>query len=306
MSRAQALGLLALLALFWGLNWPIMKIGLTEIPPWVFRALASGIGGLGLLALAWANRLPLGIPRHELPRLALAALLNITLWNMLILYGIDMMNSGRAAILAYTMPIWASVFGVVVLGEKLTYRSVVALTLGVVAMSLLFLGGGPGAERGVLGPVLVVLGAMCWGAGTVAVKHFRFAMPVTVMTAWQHLIGTLPIAVVAALWDVHNVREVTLVPALCVVYNMTITAIFCYWAYFKIVAHLPIVACTVGTLMVPVLGVLFTAVIFRVPPTLLDYLALAAVAAAVFLVLTPSSPFSGSDAVVASVRPKRP
>ncbi|MDX1435091.1 MAG: DMT family transporter [Gammaproteobacteria bacterium] len=288
MSRRHALVLLALLAVFWGLNWPIMKIGLTEIPPWVFRALASGVGGLGLLVLARAGRQPLGIPRHELPRLALAALLNITLWNMLILYGIDLMNSGRAAILAYTMPIWASLLGVVVLGEKLTHRAVIALALGIAAMALLFLGGEPGAERSLLGPALVVLGAMSWGAGTVAVKHFRFSMPVTVTTAWQHLIGTLPIAVVAAVWDVDNIREVTLGPALCVVYNMTVTAIFCYWAYFKIVNALPIVACTVGTLMVPVLGVLFTALIFRVPPTAQDYVALAAVVGAVFLVLTPS------------------
>jgi len=286
MTKGMSALLLALLAVFWGLNWPIMKIGLTEIPPWVFRGAASLVGGLGLLGLAWSSRLPLRIPRHELPRLAIAAVLNITLWSILVLYGIDQMNSGRAAILAYTMPLWATLLGVLVLGERLTVRAVIALCLGLFAMSLLFFGGDGASEKSLLGPSLVVAAAVSWGAGTVAVKHFRFSIPVTVLVAWQHLIGVVPILVVVAVWDRHNVGEVSLLPALCVVYNMTVTAILCYWAYFKVVSHLPVVASTVGTLMVPVIGVLSTAVIFREPPLAADYVSLVAVATAVYLVMT--------------------
>jgi drug/metabolite transporter (DMT)-like permease len=47
--------------------------------------------------------------------------------------------------------------------------------------------------------------------------------------------------------------------ALSVLYNGTITGGLCYWAYFRVVADLPVVMSTVGTLMVPVIGVFATA-----------------------------------------------
>jgi drug/metabolite transporter (DMT)-like permease len=278
--------LLGLLALFWGANWPIMKVALGEVPPWVFRALASTSGGAGLLLIAWLGRLPLRVPRREWGRLAIASLLNITVWNILILYGVAMMNSGRAAILAYTMPLWASLFAIFFLGEALTRRRVAALLLGLVGMALLFAGGAT-REEGLLGPALVVVSAVCWGAGTVAVKRFGFSMPVTVFTAWQHLVGVAPIVVVALAWDVHHIGEVTLFPALGVLYNMTVTAVFCYWAYFKIVASLPVAVSTIGTMVVPVIGVFCTALVFATPPAPADYAALTAVICAVYLALVP-------------------
>jgi drug/metabolite transporter (DMT)-like permease len=288
LARPTAVVLLGLLAVFWGVNWPALKLGLTEYPPWVFRSLASVVGGLGLLVLAWLGGQPLRVPRREWKGLFVASMLNMTAWNLLLLYGLERMNSGRAAILAYTMPMWASLIGTFVLGERLSGRGIAALALGLAGMALLFDAGGESGNR--LGPLLVLLSAVSWGAGTVAIKHYRFTMPVTVLTAWQHLVGVAPIVVGAVAFDVQRMGEVSLGPTLCVVYNMTVTSIFCYWAYFKVVSNLPVVVSTVGTLMVPLVGVFSDALVFGTRPAGADYVALVAVAGAVFLVLNrPSS-----------------
>ena len=42
--NARQLALLAGLTLVWGLNWPIMKFGVTQFPPLSFRALSMWIG----------------------------------------------------------------------------------------------------------------------------------------------------------------------------------------------------------------------------------------------------------------------
>jgi len=151
---------------------------------------------------------------------------------------------------------WAALLGTLVLGERLTARRLAALALGLAGMALLF---EAGDDR--LGPALVLLSAVSWGAGTVAIKHYRFQMPVTVLTAWQHLVGVAPIVVGALIWDVHNMGEVSAGPTLAVLYNMTVTSIFCYWAYFKVVSSMPVVVSTVGTLMVPVIGVFSSALV---------------------------------------------
>lgn len=285
MKVRSSIALLGVLAVLWGANWPIMKIGMEDVPPWVFRALASVSGGFGLLLIASYRHLPLRIPSGQLGALAFSAVLNMAVWNILVLYGLAFMNSGRAAILAYTMPLWASLLGALVLKEGLTLRSGFALLLGMAGMALLFFDEFKTLNGNVLGPLLVVLGAMSWAAGTVAVKYYAFAMPVIVLTAWQHLLGAIPLLFVAVIWDIHNVDSVSLASALCVLYNMTVTGIFCYWAYFEVVTRLPVVASTVGTLMVPVCGIFFDSMVFNTMPKWVDYLALITVAGAVILVV---------------------
>ena len=281
-----AMVLLGILALFWGANWPIMKIGLTEFPPFVFRSVASLAAAAGLFAIARASGLSLKVPRSEWRGLVIASTLNIAAWNVPVLYGVGMMNSGRASILAYTMPLWAALAGVVLLRERLSGRSMLALGFGLVGMALLFFGDAQALETGLAGPLLVVAAAITWGIGTAAMKYFAFSPPVTVLTAWQHVIGSVPVAVIAIIWDVHNMPDqVSLIPTLCILYNMTVTGILCYWAFFKVVTMLPVVISTVGTLMVPIIGVAADSLFFHTWPTLVDYLALIAVAGAIFLVV---------------------
>ncbi|WP_323794786.1 DMT family transporter [Nisaea sp.] len=282
-----AIFLLAMLALLWGLNWPVMKLSLAEYPPFVFRAIAGISAALGLFAMAKARGRTLRVPRAEWKGLVIVSLLNMSVWNIAVLYGVDLMESGRAAILAYTMPLWATLTGAWLVKEPLRTRSILALGLGLVGMCLLFFGDDRAISGDPLGPALVVLAAISWGTGTAAVKYFRFSMSVTALTGWQQMLGALPIAVIAIVWDYQNMPEsVTLVPTLGLVYNMTITGIFCYWAYFNVVTMLPVVVSTVGTLMVPVVGVAADALIFGTVPGIVDYAALVAVVSAVFLVMT--------------------
>ena len=276
-----------MLALLWGLNWPVMKLSLAEYPPFVFRAIAGISAALGLFAMAKASGRTLRVPRAEWKGLVIVSLLNMSVWNIAVLYGVDLMESGRAAILAYTMPLWATLTGAWLVKERLRARSILALGLGLVGMCLLFFGDDRAISGDPLGPALVVLAAISWGTGTAAVKYFRFSMSVTALTGWQQMLGALPIAVIAIVWDYQNMPEsVTLVPTLGLVYNMTITGIFCYWAYFNVVTMLPVVVSTVGTLMVPVVGVAADALIFGTVPGIVDYAALVAVVSAVFLVMT--------------------
>ena len=48
----QGLILLALLSLGWGLNWPVMKVVLSEVPPLYFRAGCLIVGGFGVALMA--------------------------------------------------------------------------------------------------------------------------------------------------------------------------------------------------------------------------------------------------------------
>lgn len=284
-TPALAVALLAMIAVLWGCNWPIMKLGLAELPPWVFRAGASVVSAAGLFMISALAGHRLGVPRCEWRAVAVGGVLNITLFNMFVAYGVTAMDAGRAGIIAYTMPLWATVIGTMVLKERLTPRQVAGLVVGLLGMVLLFSVDAVALKGSVLGPVLILGAAISWGAGTVVIKQARLTTPITVAVAWQHTIGVIPIALVAVGWDWQHVDQLNLWPVMSLVYNMLITGIICYWAYFKVVQMLPVVASTVGTLMVPVIGVFSNELIFGVAPHMVDYAALACVGGAVFLVV---------------------
>ena len=61
LSRKQWIGLV-LLTLVWGVNWPVMKLGVTHYPPLAFRMLSMWLG-LPVLALGMVLlRLPFRVP----------------------------------------------------------------------------------------------------------------------------------------------------------------------------------------------------------------------------------------------------
>ena len=83
-----------------------MKIVMFEWNVWHFRAVWLIGGAVCFFALARAMGYPLGVPKGEWGRLCVAALFNVTGWQMFSGFGVALLASGRAAIIAYTMPLW--------------------------------------------------------------------------------------------------------------------------------------------------------------------------------------------------------
>lgn len=257
-TRLSAAGLLllAFLALGWGLNWPIMKIVLADVPPLTFRGGCLLLGGLGVLAIGRLDGQPWAIPRGAFGRLTALAATNIVGWNVLMIYGVGLMPAGRAALLGYTMPLWSMLFSLWLLGERLTTRRMAGLALGLAGVAALM-----GEYRSVLGTAplgaLCMLGAaMSWGLGVVLLKRFALKMPTTMLTGWSMLIGALPVCVAALLLEAGQWRAVGLWPAFGLAYNVVVAFMFCYWAWNRIVLMVPVAVSSLSSLLTPVIGVL--------------------------------------------------
>jgi drug/metabolite transporter (DMT)-like permease len=127
---ASSLVLVAVLTLVWGCNWPVLKVGVTELAPLTFRAATLGFAGLGLLLVSKLSGGSIRIPRALWPHVLMLAFFNITGWNALILFGVQQMPAGRSAILAYTMPLWGVLFSLLLLHEPLSGRKLTGLLVG--------------------------------------------------------------------------------------------------------------------------------------------------------------------------------
>ncbi len=280
---------LASLTLAWGFNWTAMKVALAEVPPWTFRSLCLGLGSAVLFLALRAGGQRIVLPTGQWGRLWLLALLNITSWNMLVAFGVGMIPSGRAAIVAYTMPVWAVPLSVWLLGERITGRKLAGLALGIGGLTLLLLESFAGLGRAPLGSLLVLGAAVSWALGTVLQKRFPVSLPVGPYTAWIMLLGGVPIFAGAIVFeDWHSLQGVGVIAWLGTAYNVVIAFAFAHWAWIKIATSVPVSVFSISMLLIPVLGVVSGMLFLGERPTWAEYAALVLVVCALLTVLRPS------------------
>jgi drug/metabolite transporter (DMT)-like permease len=60
------------------------------------------------------------VHKGELGKLTIAALLNITGFQLCVAFGLLLVEARCGAVVAHTMPFWATIFAAIFLGERLT------------------------------------------------------------------------------------------------------------------------------------------------------------------------------------------
>jgi drug/metabolite transporter (DMT)-like permease len=254
--------LLAGLTFVWGFNWTAMKVALSEVAPFTFRTLCLAAGSGLLFVFLRLSGQPLAIPRSEWRRLAVIAFFTITAWNVLVAFGVRLIPSGRAAILAYTMPAWSIPLSAWLLRERINGRKLLGLALGMGGMALLLRDEVARLRGAPLGSLLVLGAAVTWALGTVLQKKLPVRAPVAAYTAWMMLVGGVPIYGAALLFDdFAALGRIALWPALAVAYNVVFAFAWAYWAWVKLVTTVSVTTFSLSMLTVPVVGV-FCGMIF--------------------------------------------
>ena len=246
---------LGLLTLVWGINWPIMKAGVTGFPPLTFRMLCLWLGtpvlGLALLAM----RVPFRIGREHWRELLVLSVFNMFIWHGLIIIAVQSLSSGRAAILGYTMPMFSAVLGALVFGERLASRAwagVGAATLGVVLLlwhEVTHLSGRP------QGVVLALVAASTWALGTQLLRRTRMPVPTLAISFWMTALTAVVMTVLALIFERDRWVEPSPTTWASIGFNAVLVFGFAHAAWFYLARSLPPVASTLSVMLIPVVGV---------------------------------------------------
>ncbi|MGB3288845.1 MAG: DMT family transporter [Burkholderiaceae bacterium] len=197
MNARQLLGLV-LLTLMWGVNWPVMKLGLREWSPLWFRAVTMAGGALVLLAYYRLQGIPV-LPRgvKQWRSVLVLALPNMMGWHGLSIIGVAHLPAGRAAILGFTMPVFTVLLTVLFYGERFTARLALAVTTVLIAIALLLwnelhaLAGSP------VGIAWMQAAAFCWALGTVWMQRAKLTLAPETLVIWMLMVASLGLGLVA-------------------------------------------------------------------------------------------------------------
>ncbi len=285
----RALALVALLTLLWGTNWMLFPLAVREVSVWTFRGVAMLGAGLMLLAVARARGQSLRLPNAQRPRVVAAALVYLALWNVASTYAAVLIPSGQAALLGFTMPLWAALFSWLVWREPLLGRMRWAMLLGAVGVGLLMWRSFGAYAQAPLGVGLGLLAGIGWAVGTLIIKRagvdMQASVSATVLTGWQLLIAAVPVVIGAFAfaqgpWFVPSLSSVLLISYIAVV-PMALGNL----AWFSIVGLLPANVAGLSSIMVPVVAMVAGALVHGEPLGLVQWAAMVCCVAALGLVM---------------------
>jgi len=286
-TRPAALALLCILILIWGVNWPIMKLALEYIPPLTFAAARLALGGLCIMAILVARRRFRLPSRHDLPVVFSIGIFQLAAFLAFIHLGLMHVEAGRAAILSYTTLIWVTPLAILFLGERLTPLNSTGLLCGLGGVFVLFNPGGfDWSNRSLLlGNGFLIAAALAWAICILHVRVHSFRLSPLQLTPWQMLVAIIPLAIMASIWeaDTKIVWSATLWGAFA--YNGALATGFALWAWLTVNRALPAITSAIGSLGVPVVGLIASALWLGEPITATSGIGLLLISAGLTLIM---------------------
>jgi drug/metabolite transporter (DMT)-like permease len=253
-SRTRLLGILALalLAPIWGYGWVVTKVALTYSDPILFAALRMPISAAFLFLVMIALRRPLRPP--PLKYTVLVGLLQTTIFVAFSTIALDHAGAGKVSVLTYTMPFWLLLLAWGFLHERLQGLQWPAVVLSFVGLLLVVQ---PWAFEGIASGVLTVLGGLSWATSALIVKLLQRKQPLDVLalTAWQMAFGSIALVILAVItydggpqWTLGFIASWS--------YTVVLANALAWFLWLFALHSLPAGAAGLGTLAIPVVGVL--------------------------------------------------
>lgn len=283
-SQAGAVALVMTIGVLWGLNWPAVKFILGSIPPWTFRALAFSLGAILLAVMAHRAGEHLRVPACERMPLIIASLLTVFGFNVFTAFGQLLTETSKAAIIAFTMPMWAALLAVIFLGERFTLNRLAALLLGMAGLATLLGGDARSFIDHPAGFLFMLGAAVSWAAGTVLLKARDWAIAPLSRSAWLVGVSAIPAWAGALLFEQPWTLGLPDASVLAVfAFHVVGPVALCYAAWVSLVSRLPASTAAIGTLLIPVVGVLSSSLLLGDVLTLDKTIALGLIVSSVAL-----------------------
>ncbi len=246
--------LILLVTVSWGLNYPIMKFVVTSYPPLTFRAFTFTIGFVLLGAYALRRGEPLHIPVSERWLAFKLGMPNMVLWHLGLIYGVTLLNSGRAAIVGYTMPVWALLASILMFKNTLTVRGIMGVVCSLLATFLLARDEMSNFAGQPLGLACTLAAAMAWGVGNAMMKNCKISISSMALTFWMLLLAAICFTVLAFVFEQDRWAWPTWMQFAAIFYAGAVTFAISYVAWFRVARKLTPVASGLSIMLVPMVG----------------------------------------------------
>lgn len=230
--------LLVLMALIWGVNFSVLKVGTRHFAPLTLNGLRLALAAtvLGVLAAVRRRHLP---SRGDAVRLVLLGVLGHGLYQVLFIEGVAHATASTAALVMAAGPAFIGIVGRLLGVERPSRAAWAGIGLQLAGMAGVVSGSAtqraaPGQDGGLLGPALVLAAALTWACYAVLLKPFAARVDGLQLSAWT-LFGGVAVLLPAAAPGVARLDWGAVAPAGwgAVLYSALLAMVTAYLFYYR-------------------------------------------------------------------------
>jgi drug/metabolite transporter (DMT)-like permease len=263
-SPASADLLLLTAVTLWGLNFSIVKFGLSEIAPLAFPVFRFGLGGIALLIILRLREGSIGVRREDLPLLVLVGFFGITLSQISFVFALTNTSASDTALVMATAPIVTALLAAAVGLERMGRRHWIAVSIGLVGLVLVVAGGASGVRLGsnLLGDGLALTNVVVSSISALPILPLLRRYSAHRILTYEMLIGTailLPFAVPGLV--AQNYAGVTLAGWGSLAYAVVFSGIVTNLLYFTAIGRVGPSRAAVYQYLQSFLAVLFAVIL---------------------------------------------
>jgi drug/metabolite transporter (DMT)-like permease len=128
---------ITLFCLIWSFAFVAGKIGVAYCPPLLLLAARFSLAGVLILAIQAVRREPWQMSWRDAAVFAIIGIANNALYLGLGYTGLKTVSAGLGGLIISANPVFTAVFAALVLGEALTWRKVLGLSLGIIGVTMI-------------------------------------------------------------------------------------------------------------------------------------------------------------------------
>lgn len=289
LHRAKVFLAFGLLYVFWGGTYTANRIGVVHVPATVLAGVRLGVAGALILLFSrlLGKRLLAGFA--EMRRLFVLGVLLLFAGNVALVWAQFYLPSGLAALLAAIVPVYIALIELALPdGERLRPVGNIGLALGCVGLAIL---AWPSARAGLRGEprefmaiAVLLLGALGFSFGAVLSRKSRLTLDLFVCVGWEMIAASicdLSLATVTGAWNsAHWNRE----SLFALMYLIVCGSIIGFSCFMWLLSNAPITKVATYTYVNPVVAVLLGAAILDERLQGNEWIGMATILVAVFLV----------------------
>jgi drug/metabolite transporter (DMT)-like permease len=191
-QKSKVLIVLAFIAIYiiWGSTYVFNKIAVNQLPPFFLASFRFITAGLLIMSIAKILKFKLAIRKKQLLNCFIASFLFLVYGNGVFVWALKYVDSGFAALLASTQPLFVLLLLRLVDRKPMQKKSIIGVSLGLFGMYLLVSQREITASEGsVLGIFMIFTCVLSWSYGSVFVSKADLPNNFFVSTGYQMLMA---------------------------------------------------------------------------------------------------------------------
>lgn len=248
-------------AVVWGSTYLAIRIGVQELPPFLFAGARHLTAGTILVLVSLIARQPFPRGWRAWGAQSLVGVLMLAGGNGLVGWAEQWVDSGVAALLVASVPLYAAALGAWLLGGRISVRGWLGLLVGLIGVAVLVGPGAPEGGRWIAGALMLLLASFFWALGSVLSQRRRSDGAFLPGLSVQMLAGGLVLGVAAVLTGQTSNVEITARGAGALAYLVFCGSILAYTAYLYLLRNMPAAKATTYAYINPAVAVILGAVV---------------------------------------------